>query len=58
MNEICMKGRNIMMGYLNNEEKTREAFDDDEWLLSGKTLTHVVMEDGIPRIKGAILHWG
>lgn len=30
--ELRMRGRNIMMGYLGNEAKTREVFDEYEWL--------------------------
>ena len=33
--EICYYGRNVFMGYLNNDEKTKETFDSDGWLLSG-----------------------
>ena len=33
--EICMKGRNLMMGYLNREDKTTEDVDQDGWLHSG-----------------------
>ena len=33
--EICMKGRNLMMGYLNREDKTTEDGDQDGWLHSG-----------------------
>ena len=33
--EICMKGRNLMMGYLNREDKTKEDIDQDGWLHSG-----------------------
>lgn len=33
--EICMRGRSIFMGYLNNEKATREAVDEEGFLHSG-----------------------
>lgn len=33
--ELCLWGRNIFMGFLNMEDKTREALDEDGWLRSG-----------------------
>ncbi|XP_056021143.1 long-chain-fatty-acid--CoA ligase ACSBG2-like isoform X1 [Ostrea edulis] len=33
--EVRMYGRHVFMGYLNDEEKTRETFDEELYLMSG-----------------------
>ncbi|MBC7542695.1 MAG: long-chain fatty acid--CoA ligase [Candidatus Sericytochromatia bacterium] len=33
--EVCVKGDNVMLGYYNDEDATRDAFDADGWFLTG-----------------------
>jgi len=50
--ELCMRGRNVFMGYLGAEERTREVFDRDGWHHSGDVGTRD--EDGFFTITGRI----
>jgi long-chain acyl-CoA synthetase len=58
--EICIRGRNIMKGYLNNPEGTREAFWEGEWFRSGDV--GLFDDDGylyiVDRIKDMIITGG
>ncbi|KAM4618244.1 long-chain-fatty-acid--CoA ligase ACSBG1 [Polymixia lowei] len=50
--EVCFWGRNVFMGFLNMEDKTREALDEDGWLRSGDL--GKIDEEGFLYITGRI----
>jgi long-chain acyl-CoA synthetase len=58
--EICVKGPNVMKGYLNNPEGTRDAFWEGGWVRSGDI--GVFNEDGylfiVDRLKDLIITGG
>lgn len=50
--EICMRGRNIMMGYLKNEQATMDTVDKHGYLHSGDK--GKIDKDGFLKITGRI----
>ncbi len=58
--EQCMRGYNVMLGYWNDDEATREAVDEDGWMHSGDLAT--MDEEGyvaiVGRIKDMIIRGG
>lgn len=48
--EIQTRGENVMIGYYNNEEATKETFTEDGWLKTGDL--GIIDEDGFVFIKG------
>ena len=49
--ELCVYGRHVFMGYMNSEAKTRETFDEDDWLHTGDIAK---IEDGFLFITGRL----
>jgi fatty-acyl-CoA synthase len=58
--EFCTRGYSVMLGYWNDDEKTREAIDSDGWMHSGDLA--VMREDGycnvVGRIKDMVIRGG
>ncbi|WP_349930824.1 AMP-binding protein [Glutamicibacter mishrai] len=58
--EYCTRGYSVMLGYWNDEEKTRAAIDDEGWMHTGDLA--VMREDGyctiVGRIKDMIIRGG
>lgn len=50
--EICMRGRHVLMGYVGEEAKTKDAVDDEGWMHSGDV--GYVDEHGFIYITGRI----
>jgi len=50
--ELCTRGYSVMLGYWNDEAKTREAIDADGWMHTGDLAT--IDDDGYCRIVGRI----
>ena len=50
--EFCTRGYSVMVGYWNEDDKTREAIDGDGWMHTGDLA--VMREDGYCQIVGRI----
>lgn len=50
--ELCTRGYSVMLGYWNDEERTKEAVDSSGWMHTGDLAT--IDEDGYCRIVGRI----
>jgi fatty-acyl-CoA synthase len=50
--EFCTRGYSVMLGYWEDDEKTREAIDDDGWMHTGDLAE--MREDGYCNIVGRI----
>ncbi|MBD3926003.1 AMP-binding protein [Nocardioides cavernae] len=50
--ELCTRGYSVMLGYWDDEEKTREAIDDDGWMHTGDL--GVMDDDGYVQVTGRI----
>src|SRR5260370_34767833 len=50
--ELCTRGYSVMLGYWNDEARTREAVDSARWMHTGDLST--IDEDGYCRIVGRI----
>lgn len=50
--ELIFSGRNVMMGYLNGEQQTKDTIDEDGWLHSGDC--GKIDKDGFMTITGRI----
>jgi long-chain-fatty-acid--CoA ligase ACSBG len=49
--ELCIYGRHVFMGYLNDDKKTKDTFDENGWLHTGDMAK---IEDGFLYITGRI----
>ncbi|MBO0843612.1 MAG: AMP-binding protein, partial [Nocardioides sp.] len=58
--EFCTRGYSVMLGYWDDDAKTREAIDDDGWMHTGDLA--VMREDGycviVGRIKDMVIRGG
>jgi fatty-acyl-CoA synthase len=58
--ELCTRGYNVMLGYWNDEQQTREAIDSEGWMHTGDLAT--MDEEGyvsiVGRIKDMIIRGG